>query len=130
MEVAAMLWQCQGLKLILMARKGKALTKTSNSTAAGSTVGDLSQPLNESYFDTEYRKNTGKLVVRILICERLDFISIIHVTLHRGLCFSLSVGMRPCAPFWLTLISDTFYPIFSYFILSDCLFIITCMSLD
>ncbi|MED6172583.1 hypothetical protein PIB30_051404 [Stylosanthes scabra] len=50
-------------------RKGMAPAKASTSTAAGSTAGNPSQPLNNTYFDTKCQNNTGKLAAKSLICE-------------------------------------------------------------
>ncbi|MED6177056.1 hypothetical protein PIB30_094118, partial [Stylosanthes scabra] len=98
-----------------MVCKGMAPAKTSTSTAPGSTVGNPNQPLNYTYFDTKCQNNARKLATRSLLCEHSlkfpeaiqeefqlipqtqlrriehpDLISIIHLSLHRGLCFSLS----------------------------------------
>ncbi|MED6162344.1 ribosomal protein S4 [Stylosanthes scabra] len=53
-----------------MIRKGMAPAKASTSTAASSVARNPSQPLNDTYFDTKFRNNAGKLVARNLICER------------------------------------------------------------
>ncbi|MED6200712.1 hypothetical protein PIB30_087941, partial [Stylosanthes scabra] len=50
-----------------MVREGKAPTKTSTSTAAGSTAGNLRRALNDTYSDTEWQNNAGKLAPRSLI---------------------------------------------------------------
>ncbi|MED6176311.1 hypothetical protein PIB30_086913, partial [Stylosanthes scabra] len=54
-----------------MVRKGRALVKAATSAAAGSTAGNPSLPLNDTYFDTACQNNDGKLVGRGIICERL-----------------------------------------------------------
>ncbi|MED6226636.1 hypothetical protein PIB30_105766 [Stylosanthes scabra] len=52
-----------------MVRKGKALVKATTSATAGSTTGNPSLPLNDTYFDTVCQNNAGKLVGRGIVCE-------------------------------------------------------------
>ncbi|MED6212312.1 hypothetical protein PIB30_082103 [Stylosanthes scabra] len=57
--------------LLPMVRKGKALVETTTSATAGSTTGNPSLSLNDTYFDTICQNNAGKLVGRGIVCERL-----------------------------------------------------------
>ncbi|MED6226035.1 hypothetical protein PIB30_099510 [Stylosanthes scabra] len=56
--------------MLRIVRKGKALVKAATSATAGSTAGNPSLPLNDTYFDTACQNNAGKLVGRGIICER------------------------------------------------------------
>ncbi|MED6177029.1 hypothetical protein PIB30_093881 [Stylosanthes scabra] len=53
-----------------MVRKGKALVKATTPASTGSTTGNPSLPLNDTYFDTVCQNNAGKLVGWGIVCER------------------------------------------------------------
>ncbi|MED6141476.1 hypothetical protein PIB30_103770, partial [Stylosanthes scabra] len=106
-----------------MVREGKAPAKAPTSVATGSTARNPSQPLNDTYSDIKCQNNARKLAATSPIFELPLMFSeaiqeefqLFHRHNFRGLstlilsplytslctedCFSLSVGMRSCAPF-------------------------------